>query len=50
MTNEMLKLEEEILRNEEFISAYDEEDGYFSDLIEENVINRLFLKVNINRF
>ena len=44
MTNEILKLEEEILRNEEFISAYDEEERYFADLNEEEAIKQTFFK------
>ena len=48
MTNEILKVEEEILRDEEFLAAYDAEDEYFSGIEETNTLNKMFLNVNIN--
>ena len=48
MTNEILKVEEEILRDEEFLAAYDPDDDYFSGIEEANTPNKIFLNVNIN--
>ena len=39
MKNEMIRLEEKILRDEEFLSAFDALDGYFCDEIEESTLN-----------
>ena len=44
MKNEMLKLEREILQYEEFLSAYDADDGYFTNVIEEDTLRSFFIK------
>ena len=44
MKNEMLKLEQEVLQYEEFLSAYDADDGYFADLIEADTLTSFFIK------
>ena len=43
MKNEMLKLEQEILQYEEFLSAYDADDGYFAELDEGETLTKLFI-------
>lgn len=44
MKNEMMRLEEKILRDEEFISAFDALDGYFCNEIEECTFNIFLAK------
>ena len=44
MKNEMLKLEQEVLQYEEFLSAYDADDGYFTDENEDDTVRNIFIK------
>ena len=43
MKNEMLKLEQEVLLYEEFLSAYDADDGYFAELDEVESSTKVFI-------
>ena len=44
MKNEMLKLEREILQYEEFLAAYDADDGCFTNVNEDNNLRSFFIK------
>ena len=44
MNNEMLKLEQEVLQYEEFLSATDAEDGYFTNVNEDDTVRNFFIK------
>ena len=44
MNNEMLKLEQEVLQYEEFLSATDADEGYFAELDEGETLKNFFIK------
>lgn len=43
MKNEMLKLEQEVLQYEEFLSATDADEGYFAELDEVESPTKVFI-------
>ena len=44
MKNEMLKLEQEVLQYEELLSATDAEDGFFTNVNEDDTVRNFFIK------